>query len=71
MPALRRATGNQSVRRILLLTLGPVVGAIIGACSNILTNRWNWWLFSILAILVALAAFVAVAVDEGVEARRN
>ena len=56
---------KQSRRRTLLLVLGPVVGVVIGAVSNLLTNHWNWWLFGILAIIVGLAAVVAVALDPG------
>ena len=54
---------QQSTRRVLLLTLGPVVGVIIGVITNVLTSHWNWWLFSILTVLVCLAAGVAVALD--------
>ena len=61
----------QSGRRMLFLILGPVVGVMLGAITNILTNRWNWWLFSVLAALVALAAVVAVALDEGATAKRT
>ena len=61
----------QSGRRMLFLILGPVVGVIIAAITNVLTNRWNWWLFGILAGLVALAAVVAVALDEGAAAKRT
>jgi tetratricopeptide (TPR) repeat protein len=71
MPKLSKVAAKQSCRRTLLLILGPIVGAIIGAVSNVLTNHWNWWLFSILAVIVALAAVVAVALDEGAEAKRN
>jgi tetratricopeptide (TPR) repeat protein len=56
---------------MLFLILGPIAGAIIGAITNVLTSRWNWWLFSILAALVALAAVAAVALDEGVAAKRT
>jgi len=54
---------------MLLLTLGPVVGVAIGGISNVLTSHWNWWLFSILTILVCLAVVVAIALDEGASRR--
>jgi hypothetical protein len=62
---------EQAGRRTLLLALGPVVGVIIGAVSNLLTSRWNWWLFSILALLVAAAVAVAVALDQGTDVKRR
>jgi tetratricopeptide (TPR) repeat protein len=66
------ALRQQSGRRVLLLTLGPVVGVIIGVITNVLTSHWNWWLFSILTVLICLAAGVAVALDgsSGKERRR-
>ena len=63
MRAAGGALRRQSGRRALLLTLGPVVGVIIGVITNVLTSHWNWWLFSILTVLVCLAAGVAVALD--------
>lgn len=64
--AVRAAGGTvkqQSSRRVLLLTLGPVVAVIIGVITNVLTSHWNWWLFISLTVLVCLAAGVAVALD--------
>ena len=71
MLVLGGKVAKQSGRRMLLLALGPVVGVIIAAISNLITSRWNWWLFSILALLVALAVVVAVALDEGVDEKRR
>jgi tetratricopeptide (TPR) repeat protein len=71
MPSLSEAGARQSRRRVLLLALSPVVGVIIGAISNILTSHWNWLLFSILTVLVAAAAIVAVSLDEGARAKRD
>jgi tetratricopeptide (TPR) repeat protein len=51
--------------RVLLLTLGPVVGAAVGTITNLLTSHWNWWLFSILTVLVAVTAVAAVVLDRG------
>lgn len=58
-------------RRILFLTLGPLVAAITAIVINILTSHWNWWLLSTLTALVVLAAVVAVALDSGVNTRQD
>jgi tetratricopeptide (TPR) repeat protein len=63
---MRTAVGaveKQAGRRVLLLTIGPVVGVTIGALTNVLTSHWNWWLFSTLTALICVAAVVAVALD--------
>lgn len=65
------APERRSGRRTLLLAISPIVGVAVGAITNIITSRWNWWLFIVLTVLVALTAMVALALDEGVAARRR
>ncbi|SNY54255.1 tetratricopeptide repeat protein [Paractinoplanes atraurantiacus] len=50
-------------RRSLVLAAGPIVGALIGALTNIATTRWNWWLIAGLAALVGVAVAIVVATD--------
>jgi tetratricopeptide (TPR) repeat protein len=45
----------------VILAAGPVLGAAVGAITNIITSSWNWWLFLALIALVSLTAAVAVA----------
>jgi uncharacterized membrane protein YdbT with pleckstrin-like domain len=71
MPVSSGVNAKDPGRRVLFLTLGPVVGVIIGVVTNLLTSRWNWWLFSVLTVLVALAVVVAVTLDEGGQAKKN
>ncbi|GAA3820888.1 tetratricopeptide repeat protein [Streptomyces phyllanthi] len=40
----------------LILAAGPVLGAGVGAVTNLVTSTWNWWLFGALLVLVSLAA---------------
>jgi tetratricopeptide (TPR) repeat protein len=47
-------------RRSLMLAAGPVVGAIAGVLTNLITAGWNWWLFGGLVIMVAGAAVLVV-----------
>lgn len=43
-------------REVLILASGPVLGAAVGAVTNVITSTWNWWLFSALLVLIAVAA---------------
>lgn len=52
-------------RRKYLLAASPVVGALVGAVTNVLTSEWNWWLFGTLVGLVTLAAIIVIIVDGG------
>jgi tetratricopeptide (TPR) repeat protein len=54
------AVALQSRSRILLLSAGPVLGATVGAITNVLTSHWNWWLFGTLTVLVGAGAAIAV-----------
>ena len=44
----------------VILALGPVLGAAVGAVTNIITSSWNWWLFLALIALISLTAAIAV-----------
>jgi hypothetical protein len=50
-------------RRAIVLAAGPVLGAIAGALTNLVTARWNWWLFIALMVVVTAAA-ILVALSE-------
>ncbi|QOV33517.1 ATP-binding protein [Streptomyces ferrugineus] len=52
-------------REALILASGPVLGAGVGAVTNLVTATWNWWLFGTLLALVTLAAAGAVLVPGG------
>lgn len=43
-------------REAVVLASGPVLGAAVGAVTNIITATWSWWLFSSLLVLITLAA---------------
>ena len=45
----------------IILASGPVIGAAVGAVTNLITTTWNWWLFLALVLLVSLAAATVVA----------
>lgn len=60
MRATNMAMLQRTRMRNVLLALGPVMGAAVGAMINLLTSHWNWWLFGILTILVGAAAVIAV-----------
>jgi len=59
------AKTHRTRRRSLLLAAGPVVGALIGALTNIATTRWNWWLLAGLTVLVGAAVAIVVATEAG------
>jgi tetratricopeptide (TPR) repeat protein len=63
MRSLGAPRAHRPRRRALLLILGPVGGAAVGTITNILTSHWNWWLFSILTVIVGVTAGVAVVLD--------
>ncbi|CAL9293240.1 hypothetical protein [Streptomyces sp. SudanB52_2052] len=52
-------------REVLLLAAGTVLGAAVGALTNLVTATWNWWLFGALLLLVTLAALRAALVPGG------
>ncbi|MDG5801265.1 tetratricopeptide repeat protein [Streptomyces ossamyceticus] len=43
-------------RDIAILASGPVLGAGVGAVTNVITSDWNWWLFVALVVLVSFCA---------------
>jgi tetratricopeptide (TPR) repeat protein len=49
-------------REVLILASGPVLGAGVGAVTNLITSTWNWWLFGALLLLVSVAAVGAALV---------
>jgi tetratricopeptide (TPR) repeat protein/CRP-like cAMP-binding protein len=49
-------------REVLILASGPVLGAGVGAVTNLITSTWNWWLFGALLVLTSLAAVGAALV---------
>src|SRR5437870_1115149 len=51
---------SKGMRRAVLVGLGPVVAALVGVLTNLITNRWNWWLFAVLVLLVVAAAGLVV-----------
>ena len=40
----------------IILASGPVLGAAVGAITNLITSAWNWWLFVALVLAISLAA---------------
>jgi tetratricopeptide (TPR) repeat protein len=40
----------------IILASGPVLGAAVGAITNVITSGWNWWLFVALVLAISLAA---------------
>jgi len=55
-------TGDLERRRWdgAIIALGPVLGAAIGALTNVITSSWNWWLFLTLLVLISLTSVAAV-----------
>jgi tetratricopeptide (TPR) repeat protein len=49
-------------REVLILASGPVIGAAVGAVTNLLTSTWSWWLFGALLVLISLASAGAALV---------
>jgi tetratricopeptide (TPR) repeat protein len=49
-------------REALLLSAGPVLGAAVGAVTNLVTSTWSWWLFGALLVLISLASAGAALV---------
>ena len=43
----------------LLAILAVLVSAAVGVVTNLITNRWNWTLAAVLAVLLAAAAVLA------------
>lgn len=54
-----------SRRRSYLLAAGPILGALIGVLTNVITSAWNWWIFGALIILVTCATIIVVSVEGG------
>ena len=50
-------------RRALLLSIGPVLAAIVGVLTNWLSNRWGWGLFAALVALVIATIAVAIYLE--------
>ena len=51
---------STGTRRAALVGLGPVVAALVGVLTNLITSTWNWWLFTVLVLLVIAAAGLVV-----------
>ncbi|GLY76884.1 tetratricopeptide repeat protein [Actinoallomurus iriomotensis] len=47
---------RRHVRTTVALWLGPVAGVTAGALTNLITARWNWWLFGGLIVLTTVIA---------------
>jgi hypothetical protein len=43
-------------RDVVILASGPVLGAAVGAITNLITSAWHWWLFVALILAISLAA---------------
>lgn len=56
-------------REVLLLSSGPVLGAAVGAVTNLVTSTWSWWLFGALLVLISLASAGAALVPGGAPSR--
>jgi tetratricopeptide (TPR) repeat protein len=54
-------TVRERRRDKVILSLGPILGAAVGAITNLITSAWSWWLFLALILLVSLAAAATVA----------
>jgi tetratricopeptide (TPR) repeat protein len=50
-------------RRSLMLAAGPVIGAIAGVLTNLVTAGWSWWLFGGLVVMVAIAAALVIVAE--------
>ena len=55
----------------IIIAAGPVLGAAVGAITNIITSSWNWWLFLALIALISLTAAIAVAASSHGEDSRE
>jgi hypothetical protein len=47
---------HRTRRDRIILASGPVLGAAVGAITNLITSAWNWWLFVALVLAISLAA---------------
>ncbi len=56
----RRILGSRRAGRNVLIAAGPVVGALVGVLTNLLTSTWNWWLFAALVFLISAASVLVV-----------
>src|SRR5215469_16120917 len=54
-PLLRKSSARK-----VALALGPVVGVLVGVLTNLITTKWNWWLFIGLVVLVSAAVALVV-----------
>lgn len=57
--------------RTILLAAGPVVGAVLGVLTNLITTKWNWWLFLALVLVVTVAAALVVWTEGQAAAERK
>jgi WD40 repeat protein len=48
--------------RTIVLAASPIVGTLVAVLTNLITTRWNWWLFFILVLGVVVLAVAAVLV---------
>ncbi|WP_440103997.1 ATP-binding protein [Streptosporangium sp. H16] len=61
----------RSVRqRVVILASGPVLGAVAGVLTNLITTAWNWWLFSGLVVVVGMATVIVVLTEDQFRANR-
>lgn len=64
-------TPKRTRSRIYLVAASPIVGALVGVLTNIITSTWNWWIFGTLIVLVTLAAVLVAAIERGGPDRAN
>lgn len=56
---------ERSRRGTYLVAASPVVGALIGVLTNVITSAWNWYVLAALIILVTCATIIVVIIEGG------
>jgi hypothetical protein len=64
---LPQARNVRRLRTPIVVGAIPVVVAIGGWITNLLTSGWNWWLFGVLAVVVGLSSVLAIAAETASE----
>lgn len=57
--------------RTLVIAAGPIVGTLVGALTNVVTTKWNWWIFFALVLLVTAGAALVVRAESLSTAERQ